>query len=102
MGNDQVDNELEHFLATNSHLSFIENDLKNKIQSILNPNQIQEQYKKGRNYYDNESKDVSLLIPDRFKNNETLKEILKKAFQTDISPVLADLNDLKGLPKGKI
>ena len=90
-------------MRSNSHFSFIDEDLKNKISSILNPKIIPEQFKKGKDYYNDNNKhiDVKYSIPDRFRNNDTLKEILKKAFQTDISPLFTDLNDLKGLPKSK-
>ncbi len=89
-------------MTTNSHFSFIDNDLKTKISSILNPDLIPEEYKKGKDYYNSnsESIDAEYSIPYRFKNNDTLKKILMKAFQPDISPILADLSDLKGLPKG--
>lgn len=89
-------------MTTNSHFSFIDNDLKTKISSILNPDLIPEEYKKGKDYYNSnsESIDAEYSIPCRFKNNDTLKKILMKAFQPDISPILADLSDLKGLPKG--
>ena len=80
--------------------------LSEKYKSYLDVSNIPNEYKKGKSYYEehNKLKD-SMYSKSKLENtdillrNSELNALVKKLFNRDISPLLADKKYLVGLPK---
>lgn len=104
MGINSITNSLTDSLRYNNHYSLIQNDkeLIKRVEECSNVDLIPEKYKLNKKYYSKVSEPI--LDVNGFnkflKENAHLKDSLMKVFTIDVSPILADLDHLKGLPKG--
>ena len=100
--------EISHILNSNYHVGLLNNrSLNEKFNSYLDIDLIPDKYKSGKSYYDDYETQTSYIFPNldeasSLKKDKKLIENLSKLFNTDISPGLADLSSLKGLPKALV
>ena len=96
-------NQITDFLCSNSHIDLINDEsVKEKYKSYLDVDIIPDMYKTGRPYYENYNKNEiypKLEDTNSVKKNKKITDKLFLLFNTNISPGLADLSSLKGLPK---
>ena len=100
--------QIANILSLNYHVDLLNKpDLKEKFSTYMDVDIIPETYKIGKSYYDDYEKEKIFIFPklkdtNLFKKDQNLIDNLTKLLTTDISPGLADLNSLKGLPKALI
>lgn len=108
LGISNATEEVLNVLSSNLHTALIDdNDLKNRIVNNLNIDQVPKEYKENREYYNSYetqkqfyySFDSNLDESNLLRRDLNTANLLKKVFSTELSPLLADLNQLKGLPK---
>jgi acetyl esterase/lipase len=99
--------ELIVSLAANQHLSLVQDQsILNKYKSFMDPNRIPQQFKQGHSYYkDYENIKESIYPATKLEEssvlsrNANINTLVKKLFNRDMSPLLADKSLLVGLPK---
>lgn len=94
--------ELAPLLTTNEVSTLIKDiKLKDKIISSVDSNLVPEKYKKNYDYYDNYN--VKNQFPETSDHpilkNSDISEKLKLLFTPEISPNIADIEELEGLPE---
>jgi acetyl esterase/lipase len=106
LGHHSVSEELSEILRTNLHTLLIESDLKKKLESFTDHKMIPEQYKAGKGYYESyELIANEHIFPETLgstsvlNTDKNLRESLRKLFSADLSPGLAEPENLIGLPK---
>jgi hypothetical protein len=101
-----VSSELEESINSNSHHALILDDieLRNKIENYLDIEKIPLEYR-SKKYYESYSTQKKFYYPSKglddqhlFSRDKNLASLVKKLFSSEISPLLADTNKLKGLP----
>jgi acetyl esterase/lipase len=90
----------QHFLLVNDE------ELLKKYKSYLDPKKIPDQYKLGKSYYkDYQPSDEAVYPTSKLEKtsvilrDSNINTRVKKLFNQDASPLLADKKDLIGLPK---
>ena len=78
----------------------------NKYKSFMDPNKIPQQYKKDQSYYQDYENTIESVYPTLkleqssvLLRNANINTQVKKLFNRDLSPLLADKSFLIGLPK---
>ena len=104
MGLQHVSNEMESILISNNNTALLtDKELKAKIKSYLDVEQIPQKYKTGRKYYNNRKDSmmyVEKLDEDNIlRKNKNLANAMKKLYDPNVSPLFADSERLVGLPK---
>ena len=97
---------LESFHKNEHNFLINDIDLLNKFKSYMDPNKIPSEFKQGKSYYrDYENvKDSVFPVKDLDDKHVLIRDsninsLVKKLFNRDISPLLADQKYLVGLPK---
>ncbi|RNA30300.1 neutral cholesterol ester hydrolase 1 [Brachionus plicatilis] len=102
LGITNVSEEIRLNLAVNNHTLLITDPRQRRlIESYLNVSQIPEQYRSGKNYYQQEAE---LFPAYELDQNSVLKDpkyfdYFKKACDPRITPLFAEHESLIGLPK---
>ena len=97
--------EVEAILESNYHVDLIKDEsLKDKFKTFTDVDVIPDKYKSGKSFYDDYETQKKYIFPKLDENNSVKKdkkliEKLSQLFTTDVSPGLAELSKLKGLPK---
>jgi acetyl esterase/lipase len=105
LGITNVTEEIENIFHNNELISFLEDDhVRSRILSHLNTEKIPNEYKIDKPAYV-EAADEIFKYPHRLaetnvlKRDKTFARLFEKLFHPSISPLLADHDDLNGLPK---
>jgi acetyl esterase/lipase len=98
--------EIEEAVNLNMQSALIEDEeLRKKIMSYLDIDNIPDKYKTGKSYYDNYKERMSVYYPTKLDKNSVLKrdknlaDALSKLTDSRISPLFADEESLRGLAK---
>ena len=88
---------IEHILNSNSHTVLITDEKqKDKFLSFTNTSMIPLKYKSGKDYYKNYEIDIKNSNSKILQNHENISLIIRQVFLSDISPGLADSENLIG------
>ncbi len=104
LGLENASDEALQALTVHNHTALLTDIvLKEKLKSYLDINQIPEEYRKGRSYYQNYESLLKKMYPVEepvaLKQDEKLAELYMKLHHPSISPLFADEVKLAGLPK---
>ena len=106
LGVENLTSEIENIIVYNNHTLLISDvELKNKLMEYTNPELISSDFRQSRDYYHSYEHIKQNIFPETIHDSSILKRdsqlayLLKKMFTIDLSPGLADLEILKGLPK---
>jgi acetyl esterase/lipase len=106
LGNQKISKELEASFLANNHFMLLDEAERNKYISYMDVDKIPTEYKKGKSYYD--EFDIKNKYPSKvdenciFRRDPEMGALYKKLFSPEISPLFAELNNLKGLPRAYV
>jgi acetyl esterase/lipase len=108
VGITKITKEMEDAILTNNHTLLVEDaNLRKKYQEYLDINFIPNEYKKGKSYYDGYNSETvqNFVYPKILNENSILKKdknlavAIQKLLTPEASPLLANDDLLKSLPK---
>lgn len=104
LGRTYLTHKMIKCLSENEHLGLIESDdLSHKYDSYVNVSLIKDEYRNSKSYYEKYAKHEK-YPHKKIRENSILNKDLKfredvlKLFNKDLSPLLADNDDLQNLP----
>ena len=92
-------------ILTSDFVALTNEETRTKIEKYINIDQIPQEYKTNRDYYDSYETQKKFYYPKSLpenhilKQNEELVNVIAQVFDSRLSPLLADDEKLIGLPK---
>lgn len=97
--------EIQRILYTNDYVALADKETRSKLDKYLDINQIPQEYKSGKSYYESYETQKQYYYPKSLPDNHLLKQdrelanVISRLFDYRVSPLFANDNQLIGLPK---